>query len=216
MKAVIFAGGKIQDYNALRRYLESAELVICADSGVKHAFSMNIIPDIVVGDMDSISEEDLALIDSKGINKLVFPKEKDCTDTQLALEIALKEGATSVVVLAALGGRPDHSLANILQMLYFKRLGLNVILAGDYWEMFLFDKEVVIKGTKGDLLSLIPISSEVKGVQTQGLYYPLKGETLLIGATRGVSNVFIRDTAVVKIKKGYLVAVKITTKKTFL
>jgi thiamine pyrophosphokinase len=213
MKAVIFTGGDIQDYSAIKRYLEGAELVICADSGVRHAFSMNIIPDIVVGDMDSISKRDLALIASKGIRKQTFPVEKDFTDTQLALETALTEGATNAVILAALGGRPDHSLANILQMIHFKRLGMDVRLVGEDWEMFLLDKDMEISGTKGDLLSLIPISPQVTGIETEGLYYPLREENLLIGATRGVSNVFVKDTAVVKLKDGLLVAVKITAKK---
>ena len=136
MKAVIFAGGSIDSYKKVKKYLEGSSLIICADSGVEHAFNMGIEPDLLVGDMDSISSVSLEKANKLGIERQQFPSEKDCTDTELALDIALKKGADEAIILGALGDRPDHSLANIFLMVGFKKLGLEVKLADRNWDVF--------------------------------------------------------------------------------
>jgi len=210
MKAVIFAGGKIENYDRVKKYLRGSSLVVCADSGIEHAFNMDIVPDLLVGDMDSIDSSTLEKVQKLKIEIHNFPAEKDFTDTELALDIALAKGATEAVLLGGLGDRPDHSLANIFLMVSFKQQGLNLKLAGENWEIFLIDNIAEINGNKGDILSLIPISPEAVGVVTEGLYYPLKDETLLMGPARGISNIFLGDTAKVSLKKGLLLAVKWT------
>jgi thiamine pyrophosphokinase len=209
MKAVIFAGGTIDDYRLQKKYVVGADFIICADSGVRHAFEMGVIPDLVVGDMDSVSTEDLKKIKELGLEQETFAAEKDFTDTELALETALQRGATEAVILGGIGDRPDHTLANILLMVNFKKRGLEVRLAGENWEMFLIEGQVQISGKKGDLLSLIPLSGEVSGIETRGLYYPLKNETIPMGTSRGISNVFLGDEVMVRTKKGLLLAVKL-------
>ncbi|RKL63375.1 thiamine diphosphokinase [Thermoanaerobacteraceae bacterium SP2] len=209
MKAVIFAGGTVDDYRLQKKYVVGADIIICADSGVRHAFMMGITPDLVVGDMDSVVPEDLNRIKELGIEQETFAAEKDFTDTELALEKAYQRGATEAVILGGIGDRPDHSLANILLMVNFKKRGLEVRLAGENWEMFLIEGQVQISGKKGDLLSLIPLSREVSGIETRGLYYPLKNETIPMGTSRGISNVFLGDEVMVRTKKGLLLAVKL-------
>ncbi|MCR4431579.1 MAG: thiamine diphosphokinase [Tepidanaerobacteraceae bacterium] len=209
MRALIFSGGDMKPCPGIKSYLANADFIICADSGVRHAFELGLVPDLVVGDMDSASPEDLDRIKQLGINQETFPAEKDFTDTELALEIALQKGACEAVILAGIGDRPDHSLANILLMASFKKRGMEVKLAGENWEMFLIEGQAKISGKKGDLLSLIPLSCEVSGIETKGLYYPLKNETIPMGSSRGISNLFLEDEAAVKIKKGLLLAVKL-------
>ncbi len=210
MKAVIFAGGDIGNYEKVRKYLSDSDLIICADSGAEHAFNMGVIPDLLVGDMDSISPASLEKVKQLGIENHGFPSEKDYTDTELALDIALKQGANEAILLGGLGDRPDHSLANIFLMVSFKKLGLELKLADENWEMFLIDRPVEVGGEKGNILSLIPITPEVTGVTTKGLYYPLKDETLFMGPARGISNIFLGNIAKVTIKQGLLLAVKWT------
>lgn len=207
MKAVIFAGGDIKNYEAIKKYLEKTDWIICADSGVDHAFNMEVVPDLVVGDMDSISEESLKKLEILGIGKHSYPREKDFTDTELALEVALEKGVTEAVLLAGIGDRPDHSLANIFLMVYFKKRGLELKLIDEKWEMFLIQGEREIYGEKGDILSLIPLSPKVVGVETEDLYYPLKKETLPMGPARGISNVFLGKKAGVRVEEGLLLAV---------
>lgn len=213
MKAVIFTGGDIKNYEKVRKYVANADFIICADSGVRHAFKMNIKPDILVGDLDSISYEDRRKVEELGIKIVKFPKEKDYTDTELAICEALKVGASEAVLLGALGGRPDHSLANVFLMVSFKEEGLDLRLADENWEMFVIDKKIKIPGKKGDILSLIPLTPKVQDVKTDGLYYPLNSETLLMGPARGISNVFIENEATVNLKEGLLLAIKITEEK---
>ena len=212
MKAVIFAGGQIKNYDKLKKYIEGSDLVISADSGIEHAFNMGIMPDLLVGDMDSINHDTLEKANKLGIARHNFPAEKDSTDTELALDIALAKGASEAILLGGLGDRPDHGLANIFLMVNFFNRGLKLKLVGENWEMFLIDKMAEVTGKKGDILSLIPLSPEVAGVNTEGLYYTLKGETLYMGPTLGISNVFLGNTARVKIKQGLLLAVKYTQK----
>ena len=208
MKAVIFAGGEIANYNKLKKYIVESSLVICADSGVEHAFNMGIVPDLLVGDMDSIRPATLKRVLELGIERHTFPPEKDFTDTELALDIAIEKGAREAILLGGLGDRPDHSLANIFLMVGFLKRGLKLKLVGENWEMFLIESVAEIRGKKGDILSLIPVSPEVIGVETEGLYYPLKGETLFMGLARGISNEFLGKTAKVAVKEGLLLAVK--------
>jgi len=209
MKVLIFTGGEMKDYKRYVEYIHNTDFIICADSGVCHARQMGIKPDILVGDMDSIDPCELEKIKKSGIEVRTFPREKDFTDTQLALELALKLGADKAVILGGWGNRPDHSIANMFLLVDYKNKGLDVMLTGENWEMFLIDGEKEVIGKKGDILSLIPLSSEVLGVETKDLYYPLKCETLFMGPARGISNVFLGDRAYVKIKKGLLLAVKI-------
>lgn len=209
MKAVIFAGGKLSDYKAAQEYLKGADIIICADSGFHHAMGMGVVPDLLLGDMDSISGEDLKKAKSLGVEMQGFPREKDYTDTMLALEAARERGATSALLLAGIGDRPDHSLANAFLMLQAKKMGIELTLAGENWEMFLIYDQAEISGQRGELLSLIPLSAEAVGIETQGLYYPLRGESISLGVPRGISNVFTGEKAVVKLKGGILLAVKI-------
>jgi thiamine pyrophosphokinase len=213
MKVVVFAGGDLGDFIQIEKYTKDAALVICADSGVRHAFRMNIIPDIIVGDMDSASVEDIKKIEALGIEKYTFSAEKDFTDTELALRLALKKGARQVVLFGGLGSRPDHSLANIFLMVLFKKQGMDVKLVGGNWEMFLIDNKKQFGGKKGDILSLIPITPEVTGIRTEGLYYPLIDETISMGPARGISNVFMGDSATVTIQSGLLLAIKLDGSK---
>ncbi|TYP56672.1 thiamine diphosphokinase [Thermosediminibacter litoriperuensis] len=210
MRAVIFTGGRIEDYEPLKKYVKQADLIICADRGVYHALKMGVIPHLVVGDMDSITEKDWDKICEYKAELRTFPKEKDFTDTELAVEAALEKGAKKTVLLAGLGDRPDHSLANIFLMVNYKKKGMDLMLAGENWEMFVIDGASEIEGEKGQILSLIPLTPEVSGIETAGLYYPLKGEIIPMGASRGISNVLTEDRAVVKVKRGMLLAVRLS------
>lgn len=209
MKAIIFAGGEVKHCEAFQRYLEGADIIICADRGYHYARKMGVVPNLLLGDMDSISKEDLERAKSLGVKMRGFPKEKDYTDSMLALEAAREYGATNVVLIAGIGDRPDHSLANILLMIKAREMGVDLTLVGENWEMFMIWDRAIISGEKGDLLSLIPLSWEAVEIETKGLYYPLKRENIPLGEPRGISNVFTGEKAEVKLKEGLLLAVKV-------
>lgn len=206
MRAVILAGGRIESDEIIMQYIRQDDFIICADSGYDHAVRMGITPDLIVGDLDSV-EEDLTEAEIlEGIAVEAYPPEKDYTDTELAVEAALERGADSVVLLAATGTRLDHTLANILLLRTLLDVGVDGMVADEHNEIRMICGPATIPGRRGALLSLIPVT-DCTGVTTTGLQYPLSNADLPLGPSRGVSNVFLRDTAGVELADGYLLVI---------
>ena len=208
MRCVVVCGGSVKDYSSLRKYFEAADLIICVDGGACHLRNLNIVPDILIGDFDSISAEDYAAFANAGAETVRFPREKDATDTELALELAVERGCRSIVMLGALGTRLDHSLANVFLLKRLLASGVKGIIADEHNEVELIDKSICIKRENGVKVSLLPVCGAVTGVTTSGLYYPLADATVEFGSTWGVSNEFSGDTAYVTIKDGLLLVIK--------
>ncbi len=162
--------------------------------------------------MDSVSPETLAFFKAQAdVEVRQLPVEKDETDLEAALSAALDLGATSIGIAGGLGGRLDHSLGNIylLAAPWLLKAGTSVHLSGEREGVWLIKggQRLLLEGQPGDLLSLIPLTGEATGVLTENLYYPLVGETLYRGPTRGVSNVFTTHQAAVSLKEGLLLAI---------
>ena len=189
MRALIIANGASRARGQLRLLARSAQLIIAADGGADAAARAGVRPHLLVGDMDSISRGARARLTRAGIEMRTVPAAKDLTDTELALQIARRRGATDVSLAAALGGRADHALANLLLLLLAHRMGVRLTLVDGRTEVRLADDRVALDGAVGDLVSLIPISEVVERVTTFGLQYPLADERLVRGETRGISNV---------------------------
>ena len=203
MRAWIIAAGDIDDsrfYRALK--IAEEDLVICADGGLDNALLIGINPKVVIGDMDSIQSDIIS-----EYTVVQYPAAKNQTDTQLAIDYAIKQGCREIVLLCSMGGRIDHSLANIMLLKYiFERKAEGMILTHDQ-RICLITSETVLKRGTGDLVSLIPITDKVEGVFTSGLRYRLANETLIQGDTRGISNEFCEVKANVSIKSGILLAI---------
>ena len=121
MHVVIFAGGIVQPGRAVDTALGRADMVIAADSGAQAALQYGIVPAYIVGDLDSLDEQALADARERGSQVIPAQPEKDETDTELAVLVALKHGATEITLLGALGGsRIDHTLANVLLLAGFE------------------------------------------------------------------------------------------------
>ncbi len=200
----------------LKRYAQAAEragaAVICADGGGEAAHAWGLNPRLLIGDMDSISPATLAELSARpGLEVRRLSVEKDETDLEMALYAAVEMGADEITIVGGLGGRLDHTLGN-LYLLAAPRLlsaGAKMCLLGEHEEVFLLQggNQLSIEGQGGELLSLIPLAGDAQGVRTQNLYYPLKGETLFFGPTRGVSNVFTASPAEISLEKGLLLAI---------
>ncbi len=189
MRALIIANGASKARGQLRLLARSAQLIIAADGGADAAARAGVRPHLLVGDMDSVSPATRARLTRAGVEIRTVPAAKDLTDTELALQIARQRGATDVTLAAALGGRADHALANLLLPLLAHRMGVRLTLVAGRTEVRLADGRVQLDGAVGDLVSLIPLSEVVERVTTFGLRYPLVGERLARGETRGISNV---------------------------
>ena len=169
--------------------------------------ALGITPQVAIGDFDSASPSLLAWARRRGTRLVVHPREKDKTDTELAIQHAVRAGATTIDLIGVLGGRIDHSLANIGLLVALARQRRRAhIIHGDT-ELFLATPRASIPGRVEDRVSLIPLSARVTGVSTHGLKYPLADGTLRMGATRGISNEITASVAQVRTRRGWLLVV---------
>ena len=207
MHALIFVGGTLRTGKAVEKAIASADLILAADSGAMIALQYGCTPAIIVGDFDSLtlSEQDLVKMGSQLVRAEV---EKNETDTELAVQVALEQGAERITLLGGIGGeRFDHTMANILLLAGFEMVPLQIIDGPSTCWLLRGPGSTSIEGSPGDLLSLLPLTSEAGGVRTTNLYYPLYGETLYFGKPRGVSNVLISERAEVLLKLGLLLVI---------
>lgn len=206
MKAIIFSNGQILDYNLIK--MNDYDLIICCDGGVKHTKRLNVIPDYILGDFDSAPKDIVEYYKNLGVKFKSVSSHKDETDTELGLNFAIKLGAKSIDLYGATGTRLDHTLSNIHTLMIALKNSVEAKIINENNIIHLIDKQIVFKNKKGKTISLIPLSTEVTGIVTQALEYPLNDETLLIGLSRGVSNVIQADEAKVTIKSGYLIVIE--------
>lgn len=208
LKAVVFANGAAPDLHLCRPLLADADLVVAADGGARTLLGAGLPLTALLGDMDSLPAKLLARWRAGGGETLVFPAEKDETDLELALRYAVEHGARRITVLGALGGRVDHELANLLLLAAPLLDGLDAAILDAGVRVVAVRDRVELAGQPGDLLSLLPITAQVDSVMTEGLHYPLQGETLQLGPARGVSNVFLGNRATVRLTSGILLAIQ--------
>lgn len=217
MKALIVADGDVQgpqllDAGLLEPDSDGRPVVIAADGGARKAELAGFHPDLVIGDADSLSERAIARLRREGAEVIVHPQAKAESDTELCLREALRRGATSVVIVGALGGlRFDHALANVLLLTLSELADRDVVLADATTSVRVMGRSVpdrlVLHGAAGDVVSLLPLTEVVDGVRTDGLAYPLAGEQLRQGPARGLSNVMRADRAAITITGGRLAVI---------
>ncbi len=205
-RVIVVAGGAPID-PATVADLPGDALVIAADSGADRAIELAWPVAAVIGDLDSVTEPALRELRSTGVDIRQHPAAKDETDLELALGLALEVGATHVVVVGLAGSRFDHVLANAL-VLTAPALA-TVEVEGRFGEAVVrvVRRHLELTGSPGQLLSLLPANGPVHGIVTEGLRYPLRGETLEPGSPRGISNELVADRASVSLRTGVLLAV---------
>jgi thiamine pyrophosphokinase len=210
--AVVVTGGDRPDpalVDALDLPVEG-RVVVAADSGVAHALALGLPVDVAVGDFDSLDPLVLEAVEAAGTRVDRHPAAKDATDLELAIDVAVGLGAARIVVLGGHGGRLDHFLANTL-VLAAPQLGEVEVeaLVGDALVSVVRPGHALrIRGRVGELVTVLPVHGPAEGVRTEGLLYPLHGETLTIGTTRGVSNVLTADAAMVELTAGVVLVVR--------
>lgn len=191
-------------------------LVIAADGGARRALELDVTPDLVVGDGDSIRAETRARLAELGIPVELASTDKDESDTELCLAAALARGAQVIRIVGALGGqRVEHSVANLLLLAHPMLDGLDAaIVAPPSWIRRTGTADgpgtIDIPGRPGDLVSLMAVDTLVEGVRTDGLRFPLRDEPLRPGPARGLSNELIGSPARVTTRRGRLLVIHTT------
>ena len=214
-RAIVLADGDAPDRAALDAswpgWADGVTLVVAADGGARHAPRLGLRVDHWVGDGDSLPAADLEALRAAGTRIDLVAAEKDETDAELALRAALDGGVTAVTIIGALGGpRLDHALANVW-LLAHPALGdrdAELLDAGSRVRLLRGPGSLELDGRVGDLVSLIPFDGDASGVRTTDLQYALDGETLVLGASRGISNVRLAPRASVAVGGGSILVVE--------
>ena len=221
MRALIVADGDVPTRAALDAAWPSWDadvaFVIAADGGWDKATALDLRPELLVGDWDSLPEERFAEVAAQGVRIERSPAAKDESDAELALLAALRRGATEMTILGALGGRRfDHAIANVGLLGLAEEQEARVELLDGTTRVRLLRApssgrspvRLQLDGAPGDLVSLLPLGRPAEGVTTEGLLYPLLDETLQPGPARGLSNVRIAVEAGVSLRAGQLLIVE--------
>lgn len=207
IKAVLVCGGTISDYDHARKIIENCDFQIAVDSGADHFWELGLKPDILIGDFDSISEEVATVYSS--VEKISFPPEKSMTDTELAIRYSIENGYKSLVILGALGSRVDHMLANIAMLGLIDDLGCVGVIEDGNQSIYLLteNNNSFSKQFRSDtILSLLPLTEKVVGVNITGVKYPLSNATLTRDSSLGISNE-VEGTVNLTMKSGKLLVI---------
>ncbi len=207
MIIIIFANGDLPNLEKARALLQPDDFIIAADGGTRHALALGVTPNIVIGDLDSITKDERRKIDEAGVEVIKFPADKNETDLELAIQHVASLVPDQILILAALGGRMDQTLANIALLADFRLSTFDVRLTDSVEEIFFCRDQAKVEGRSGDIVSLIPWQGEVTGVFTENLRWHLHHETLYPEKTRGISNEMTTDIATVQIRSGLLLII---------
>jgi thiamine pyrophosphokinase len=208
VRAAIFLNGSTESSDLLRCVAGCADLVVAADGGARYALEAGVVPDLVVGDMDSLGE-DLALeVERRGAALERHPARKDKMDGQLAVLAARERGATAADLLCAGGGRLGALFAVPHILLAAERIGLRSTVVADRVRMFVVETGYrTVEGEPRESISIFPLSGPAAGVTLEGMEYPLQNASLEPGDTLGFHNELIGREATVSVGKGAVLVV---------
>jgi thiamine pyrophosphokinase len=196
-KCLIITGGEVIRKERIMAEIDSDTYVICVDKGAETALEYGIRIDLVVGDFDSISKEAYKRIIDVAIE---YPKEKDFTDTELAVVEAMRRNKVHIKIANATGSRVDHMLSNFLLLYKYKDQDIRIL--GNDYEAFLIQKKLIIDNSEGKTFSLVPMSETIEGLSLEGFKYPLDNRNVKMGDSLCISNIITDQAAIVQFAKG--------------
>lgn len=211
MNICIILNGKIKNYDYIKDIINknNYDYIICADGGANHSYKMGIIPDYIIGDLDSISSKIIDFYKSKDVKFEKFPSKKDETDTEICIYLASKLNAKEIDFIGALGGRIDHMIANINLLYYVRSKGICTKIISEKEDIYIaIDEEININGDIGDTISIIPLNGDANGVTLKQLEYPLNNYNMKFSVPLGISNVMLDKKCSIKVEQGSLIIIK--------
>ena len=207
-RVVIISNGEVKNREFFMKLIKKSDYIIAVNGGSKHAKNFGLIPDLIIGDLDSISKEDYVYFQSKGSTFLRYDPIKDKTDVHLAIEHVMKSEFKEILLICVFGDRIDHIIANIFLLLKVVEAGIKIKIIDEFNEILLIQNFGKIKGNIGDTVSLIPLTETVTGIQLTGLKYIPKDGKLKMNDTLGISNILTKKVATIQINNGKLLVIK--------
>ena len=205
-KAVVALNGELKgDREEFKKLIGEKDIFfIAADGGALFLESIGFLPDVIIGDFDSLTEAQYKRYEKLGAKIIKYPVEKNETDGELALQYCQERGFNNIIIIGFAGGRLDQQLANVFLLEYAFRNGITAFIKEPGLEMGIIDREKVFFQKIGAGLSLIPLDEMVTGVTVTGCKYLLESGSLLRYRTRGISNIIEQKKAVITVEKGLL------------
>jgi thiamine pyrophosphokinase len=208
LRAAIFLNGAPDAPDLLRRIAGRADLVVAADGGARYALGAGVVPDLVVGDMDSLGEARTREVAERGALLERHPSRKDKMDGHLAVLAVRERGAREVVLLCAAGGRFSALFAVPHILLAAERMGLRATMVASWGQAFVLEAgSRPVAGDPGDSVSVFPFTGPATGVTLEGFGYPLEDARLEIGDTLGFHNELTGRTGRVSVERGTLLVI---------
>ena len=211
MKSCIILNGKIQDYNKIKEVIikEKYDYIICADGGANHAYNMDIIPNYIIGDLDSINKDIVKHYKTYKVKFEQFPTKKNETDSELCIYLSDKLKTKELHLIGALGGRIDHTIANINLLYYIRQMDIVPKIISEYEEIYIAsNEEISVQGKKGDTISIIPIKGDANGVTLKNLEYSLENYNMKFSVPLGISNIMLDSKCNIKVNEGNLIVIR--------
>jgi thiamine pyrophosphokinase len=209
-KVCVISGGEIGDPLFLKERLADVRRMdlLCADGGARHLYRLGLVPEIIIGDMDSLDGTLMQYFEDRGTRVISYPATKDQTDTQLALEYAFSLAPDAIDIYAATGGRLDHTLANISLLVSGVEKGIPVRLIAEWGDVFLIWNRFVLDGEAGQTVSFFPLTASAEGVVLEGFEYPMTRGVMKLGYPIGISNRLVSRQGLITVESGYLLGIR--------
>ena len=212
MRAAVFLNGAPDSRALIRAVAKRADLVLAADGGARYALDAGIVPDLVVGDMDSLGEDLAREVEERGASLERYPVRKDKMDGHLAVLAARERGATEADIFCAFGGKLGAVFAVPHILLAAGRIGLLSTVVAEWGRMFVVEAgSRTVEGAPRDSVSIFPLSGTATGVTLEGMAYPLEDAVLDPGDTLGFHNELTGREARMSVSEGALLVVHETT-----
>lgn len=202
MQGLIISNGHIGDYKKLNRIFQVSDFVICADGGIRHLIKIHAKPNIIIGDFDSTSKEDLAYIKENNIKIEKYPPVKDKTDTEIAMDYLVGMGCREIYFMGATGSRQDHSIANIFLLDYLLKKNIKGTIFDDNNTIYMVDDKLTLEKQESTYVSIIPISDKGINLSISGFFYDLDHVFIPFASSHGVSNEIVDDNGIIQIHRG--------------
>lgn len=211
MHIVILTGGEYEESFLQSFFLkETVDYVIAVDGGLDYSRRLGITVDEAVGDFDTVSLETLKAYEKENGKFEKFSPYKDYSDTHLAILKAIEKKPSSITILCGLGGRMDHALATIFNLVLPLKEHIPCSIQNERNKITMTDHKLICKKSKqhGKYVSLLPFSPKVEGITLKGFLYPLEKATICQGESIGISNELIEDEGEITLEKGILIVVE--------
>ncbi|MEO8446305.1 MAG: thiamine diphosphokinase [bacterium] len=205
MRALIFLNGQFPPIEVINNFRGKDSFLIAADGGANAMLAAKIVPDVIIGDLDSVKKKTLSYFKKKK-TLVICISEQETTDFEKCLNYCKSNGYLEVIVFGAISMRPDHTLNNYSILKRFsKKLTLEIVTAE--FEILFINRKISFEYRKGETISLMALPS-AQNIITKGLEFPLKNESLQFGVREGTLNRSVSENISISFKKGSLLLFK--------